>query len=220
MELAVMLRGTSPVLLAAALSLAGCDSCDPDPNPRHYEPATCVGTRDETPAEELDCAHDEYEPNGDLPRASVSPREHECFDTVKSANIANGDDVDVYRTGKCDLSNGFARAANVITTTADIETKADLRMCVFPACHGGSTNVFACYETTDGEETEVVPTRTHSGFIGCCRVGTGSVTAELDCPLRGLEVDTYLWVEAADVGIEGTCHPYTLHWNFLGDGRL
>jgi hypothetical protein len=146
----------------------------------------------------------------------VSPTEHECFETVKTATIANNDDVDIYRTGKCDLSNGFLRTLDMLTTSADISTEANLRMCIFPTCHGGATNVYACYETSDGAaETEIAPTKTDAGFIGCCRGGAGSVTALSDCPLRSPEVDTYLWVESANSDVEGTCHPYTLHWNLL-----
>ncbi|HEX7842082.1 MAG TPA: hypothetical protein VF469_31640 [Kofleriaceae bacterium] len=159
---------------------------------------------------------DPYEPNGDMITARTSSA-HECDVTEKDAKV-DDDDVDVFRTGECSV--GLLPYASLGPLTPWSELAGDartLRLCIFPTCSTGSTNVYACYETPSGVDmqgdTPSVPSdlfNSQVGFRGCCRTGPGRITAKIECPRHSNAIDTYVWVDAAMR--DGGCHAYTLRY--------
>jgi hypothetical protein len=155
-------------------------------------------------------SNDSYEPNNSMVMANYMKR---CANRGLEG-ITGSEDVDVYDTGDCDF--GAIVATGPLMPWAQIdEADADaVRVCVFPTCAKGATNVFACVETAaDVQATDdmaSVPAdlwNNNVGFRGCCRVGPGRITAEVDCPRRSTTIDTYVWIEPKDHD-DPKCHPY------------
>jgi hypothetical protein len=185
-----------------------------DAMPRPDEPVgeLCVAPRSGGDS----ACRDPFEPNDDMIMARTSSA-HECDVTEKDAKV-DDNDVDVFRTGECGA--GLLPLASIGPLTPWSELAGDaatLRVCIFPTCSTGSTNVYACYESPSGaamqDDTPAVPGdlfNSNVGFRGCCRTGPGRITAKLECPRHSNAIDTYLWVDAATR--DGQCHAYTLRY--------
>jgi hypothetical protein len=182
----------------------------------------CVGTRDQSLVDRT--CDDGNEPNGDLAFATT-PAKRECGVTTKKATIAGDQDVDVYRTGECDLTRYGVAPSKGLMSWAELQSDANLRVCVFPKCHQGSTHVLGCYETAQGVaiDDDTVPNssevRSNSRFVGCCEAGNGRVTAKFEC--KGYlgyssDVDTFVWVESNAAG--AACATYNVTYGSSSEG--
>jgi hypothetical protein len=224
----------------ALASLAACTQLGDCGGPT-LEPTECVPRRDDPfyvpyaayePVED-ECG-DPFEPNEDITQATIGTRWVCSTNDSPDARPIKGHvgdawDVDVFRTGHC--GRGALATANDprIVVRSDFQTKkADsndsdpyLRLCVFPMCHDGATNLQACSEERDGTTTRVDyttenppdhlwSTRLESGFTGCCRVGPGSLEVEFVCQYLSREVDTFFWVDTIDPAT--TCSEYELSY--------
>ncbi len=232
------MRWSWTILVFAVFAIgSGCDSCSCDVKHVCRENLGDAGITNDvmTTAAEAHCVApmtkevpdpscaDEFEPNGDFVRAAVGSG-YECTPTSKNGIIAGEGDVDVFRTGSCcvgacigsaSVATGKLRPWAELAAADAMTDVSGLRVCVFPTCSTGSTNVYACYETTaNGKLNDTTSGDLYTsqlGFRGCCRTGAGRITAEFDCPRRLATFDTFFWVEAPNVGNQ--CYPYTLSYN-------
>lgn len=210
-------RGVNASLVLACTLLGGCDACcdiigDCRVDPITYEPPVCVGPRGIPDTEESADCRDDFEPNGDLTVASTTGK-LECGMTQKLGRIANVRDVDVYRTGSCALGLGtpVGSFAKTLEPSVYVDTDALVRTCMFPTCVNGDSNVYKCFEQSDGAaEREILVTRSNSAFHGCCRIGRGAIRAEMDCAMFSAAIDTHFWVDAGDESL--SCAEYELSW--------
>jgi hypothetical protein len=176
-------------------------------------------------AASVTCRNDhDVEPNEGLAQALAPDSGAGCASTVAGV-IAGGEDVDVFRTGSCNL-NGNAKTATL--------TKGDdsLRLCVFAACGFGTTNVYNCFATDPNDSgyshddammtpdqkqnlrntTHVSKAATASGFNGCCRTGRGTVSAEVECGNFGQStITTWIWIDSGN-STDNTCHSYSVDY--------
>ncbi len=200
-------------------AVAGVDAI-----PRPVEPVLeqCVGHRGNGEIACLD--QDQYErggrTNGTMVRATMG--KDQCGQLEKEANI--GDlDVDVFRTGTC---KGAAVSVEPLRPWVELTNDYDvsnLRVCIFPTCNEGSTNVFACFETAEGVDITDSTPRVDSdlynnevGFRGCCRIGPGRITAKAECPRGSTSIDTYLWVDSVPTApITSACQFYRLRHKMM-----
>jgi len=156
---------------------------------------------------------------------AAAPLTPECSGT-RSAHIDGPDDVDVFRTGLCEGSK-FTNLPSPVTAHADVEKGVDdnLRFCIFPLCADGATNLQACtgnvdmrYDPGSGKNVAIVwDAKLDSGFIGCCRVGPGSLEAAFFCPGRARKVDTYFWVDGGELPLANTCSAYEFSYSINVD---
>lgn len=192
----------------ALLPCCRIELCEPPPRPE--DPTECVGTREELgPAD--DCDADAFEPNDDLTLASPPVAARECRGATRSGILAGDGDVDVFHTRDCDLADEADPWAELQMTGEGSEA---LRLCIFPVCLDGSTNVHDCYasspsDSNTGEGAEAWMTHSQSRFRGCCRTGNGKVSAQVHCDARGKKVDTYVWIDAGSVSLgDPQCRGY------------
>lgn len=185
----------------------GCwPDCKTDPT---LEPTECIAQwtakgEEYVARDPADECGDDFEPNEDISEAATVPsRPCENENATWSGHLRDETDVDVFRTGACSSGLAGSIAGSIIPITTSLETKNDyLRICVFPMCHDGATNLQACSDgTTRVDHTTTDPpdrlwsTRLDSGFTGCCRVGPGRLDIEFACQFISREVDTFFWVD-------------------------
>ena len=197
-------------IVIASVALGGCEWCDDPPPP--IRPEACIAPRgDDLAGYEADssstdtCDDPGAERNDDLSEATTGLSA--TCESEWSGHIRDDLDVDVFRTGDCNRDRITDLVKTEISAYADFRPSSKyMRLCVFPMCHSGATQLYRCEGdpatevVTNGDETETVsvvwPTRLESGFNGCCRVGPGSVNAIFGCKYRSREVDTFFWVDA------------------------
>ncbi len=188
--------------------LAGCPQC-PRPNPPPL--AGCIPERGAGPIPP-GCVDDGDEPNGSLLLATAPPSGSACAMTTRNGTLAGDYDVDVFRSGACALSDAVDPSAQL--------TGDGLRLCLFVACQYGTTNLFGCYEQkrgdadVDGGAPPVWKTRTDSGFLGCCRNGSGRVAVQAECGgIAKQQLEGFVWVDPGDEPLAGSaCPAYSVSW--------
>lgn len=184
-----------PVLWVALSCLTGCGDEPP------LLPKACVASQGGGAR-----TADRYEPNDNLAMATPpAPHTADCAMTGRAAAISGASDVDVFRTGVCDVTEDDQPTAELMTDDPD------LRLCLILACDVGTTTVFSCGGgADDSADPRVVAARTEGGFRGCCRTGAGKVSARVQCsgfPLRGHAVQGFLWIDS-NAGGDGADHDY------------
>ena len=216
-------------LMIVDLDASVVDAIDAAPRPIEPVLDQCVGHRGESDPGCLD--QDPFErkinggpvrSNGTMVRATMGNKE--CGQLEKQANIGGSLDVDVFRTGEC---QGSIISLDPLRPWVELTNELDaalLRVCIFPTCSAGSTNVFACLETPEGvsatDSTPASPADLYNsevGFRGCCRNGPGRVTAKTECPRDSTAIDTYIWVDAGPSSdpADRTCHPYKIRHKMM-----
>jgi hypothetical protein len=202
---------------AFLLALTGCDWCE---QPALHPDVCFASTFDyevypyEIDSPDARCGDPEYERNEDMTQAAA-PDTPECNGS-RTAHIEDENDVDVFRSGPCEGSV-FLSFPSPVVASADVKGDANLRFCIFPLCEDGATNLQTCtgnadmrYDAGAGKDVAIVwDAKLDSGFVGCCRVGTGSITASFFCPGRARKVDTYFWVDAGELPLASTCSEYS-----------
>jgi hypothetical protein len=181
-------------VLLLALCLAGCPRPNPDPR------TGCIPALDNSAP--TVCAGEEPEPNDTMVLA-IPPSSSPTCTGAAAGVLSSARDVDVLETGACSLSS---RSPSV-----ELSSKDALRLCLFPSCAYGTTNVVHCYANmiSDGGAWG---TKSEAGFPGCCRVGSGPVTVDVECGgIRSQAITGFIWVDAGQQSI-GRCSPYRLTW--------
>ena len=194
--------------LIALVAACGSDNCH---RPTPLPVSSCISPRSSMPAP-AGCSNDGAEPNDDLPMATAPASGSACGTTARSGVLAGDGDVDVFRSGDCDLEE--------VDPSAVLESSDSLRLCQFLACSHGTTNVFGCYQDApgdglvDGGTPRVWKARSESGFIGCCRNGNGRVSAQVECGgLRLQSVESFVWIDGGDQPLPGRkCPSYSVNW--------
>lgn len=160
------------------------------------------------------CGDPQFERNEDMTQAAA-PDFRECSGS-RTAHLDGHEDVDVFRTGECKGSIVTNLPAPLVANANVTNADRNIRFCIFPLCMDGPTNLQACNGNADmrpdenGEDEVIVwDTRLDSGFIGCCRIGPGTLSASFLCPFRTREVDTYFWVDSGELPVEDACSAYT-----------
>jgi hypothetical protein len=204
--------GVDDASVTPILADASTDAPDAMPRPPDPSDASCVAEW-----KGGSCPGESDEPNNSMVMASYLKQ---CSGDGLQAS-AGPADVDVYRTGDCDVGTYVATGPLMPWAQLDSNDPNDasaLRVCVFPTCATGATNVYACIETASGVDASDSAAsvtadlwKNDVGFRGCCRTGPGRITVKADCPRRSPKIDTYLWIEVADHN-DPVCHPYTLSY--------
>ena len=154
------------VLLASA---AGCSrSCDPPPSI-----ASGCWSHPGAAVDDTMCSTgQETEPNGDLVAANVVP-DGSCAMQYLTGEVSN--DIDVFRANGARCSQSSALQAS-LTTDQD-----DVRLCLFAACDTGKTGLVGCDGSLSPGGQKGVPNHMPEGVLGCCRVGQGTLSVNVNC---------------------------------------
>jgi hypothetical protein len=198
-------RLTSRVLTLLLLAGSCSSKCKTEP------PSAPTGCWEHplSPSDALDCStDDDREPNGSVVIA------HKLRDTsceVKRFSGRIADDVDVFRAeGKACAPDSLPRA-NLQANDKDV------RLCLFAACAHGTTGFTGCTGDKSSNGDAVTWNHLPEGAQGCCRVGSGNLTAEVHCaseyaPLgKAPEWHAYYVVDRLE---DSSCADYSVTYGF------
>lgn len=186
-------RYMHPVLVVSVL-LPGCGD---DPDETHV---TALGLGEPPPGAPhvTSCPSVDVELNDSVPTAVELPGLTSCSGSARGV-VAGGNDVDYLRfTGNPSLN---------CTAIPSVQTTGDVRVCIFPECAEGATELGGCRSGTYRY--------LESGLVGCCADATGTaepITFACTDPLATSRSHVYLRI---DVPIaDEACHGYTLNYTF------
>jgi hypothetical protein len=184
-------RYLHPVLVVSIL-LPGCD--DPD------EHVTALGLGDSPPGAPhvTSCPSVDAELNDSVPTAVELPGLTSCSGSARGV-LAGGNDVDYFRfTSNASLN---------CTVIPSVQTDGDVRVCIFPECAVGATELGGCRSGTYRY--------LKSGLVGCCADATGRaepMTFACTDPPATSTSHVYLRVDVSVA--DQACHRYTLNYTF------
>jgi hypothetical protein len=161
------------------------------------------------------CANEEPEPNDSMVlawspvpptsgAAGAPPPSSWCRGSADGA-ISGTQDVDVLHTSPC------SKGSKDPTAQLVMDGGPPLRLCLFPVCKVGTTNVWGCYASAPDDQGAWL-TVNETGFKGCCRSGPGTVSARMGCSsLYNATIDGFVWIDGNEQPIS-ECTPYHVSW--------